>query len=400
MSGYQTGRKISVFYKAESTFNSLPGATGGSAFRANGGSISMTKASIDSNENRSDGMMTRGRHGSRSVSGNYPADLSLGTFDELIEAVFRGTYVASATITDATAELSSATISVASNTVTFSGGSVITAGVRIGDIHRWTSGLDSDDQNKNLRVIAVTATTIEYADTLTDVGGSVATYSFSRPKTLLQGTTRRSFTFEEHEADIDGSEVFTGVRAGSMNLSLSPDGMATIDFGFTGKDMQTFEAGDAPYFTDAVPTTTLGLTATEAVIRLGSEDLVEVTALNLQIDLTANGVPVVGADTTPDVFDNNAAMTGSITALRKDLSKVKNFLAEDQLSLHLLFTENETDPTDYISFFLGNLTLSNATKSELGQDGPRTQELPLQIGKDERGGEYAPTMIMMQTSSA
>lgn len=397
---YQTGQQIAVTYKEEATFGTLHATpAGGTAFRANSGNVSLSKASIESGENRSDGMMTRGRHGSKSVSGQYVADLSLGTFDALIEAAFRGTFTALQTITEATAALSSATISVSGSTVTFSAGSVITAGVRVGQVHRWSSGVDAADRNKNLRVTTVTATTIVYAESLTTVGGPVATYSFTIPKVLLQGITDRSFDFEEHEIDIDGSEIFTGCRVGSLQLQLGPDGMGILTFGIVGQDMQTMTAGSAPYFTSPTTTTSLGMTAAEAVIRLGSADLVDVSGLTINIDLRAAGTAVVGATVTPDVFVNNAQVTGSITALRQDLAKVANFLNEDQLALHILFTENETEPKDFASFFLGNLTLSSATKSELGQEGPRTQELALQIGKDERGGEYAPTMVMFQTSA-
>ena len=62
--------------------------------------------------------------------------------------------------------------------------------------------------------------------------------------------------------------------------------------------------------------------------------------------------------------------------------------------------ENETAPQDFFSLFIGNLTLSSATKSELGSDGARTQDLQLMIGKDERGGAYQPSMVVAQTSSA
>ena len=109
---------------------------------------------------------------------------------------------------------------------------------------------------------------------------------------------------------------------------------------------------------------------------------------------------MVGSVLTPDVFTNQANVEGSITALKKDLSRVQNFLAEDQLSLHLLFTENEAEPRDFCSFFIGNLTLSGATDSEVGQDNGRTQQLPLLIGKDERGGAYSDSTVVYQTSAA
>ena len=77
----------------------------GKVFRPNTGSINLTKEPIRSNENRRDGQMTRGRHGSRSVAGQYSGDLSLGSYDDLIEAVFRGTFEDALVIDDATAAM-------------------------------------------------------------------------------------------------------------------------------------------------------------------------------------------------------------------------------------------------------------------------------------------------------
>ncbi len=66
---YQSGRNILVAYKPEVTFGTLEDATSGKVFRPNTGGLNLTKEPIRSNENRRDGQMTRGRHGSRSVAG-------------------------------------------------------------------------------------------------------------------------------------------------------------------------------------------------------------------------------------------------------------------------------------------------------------------------------------------
>jgi hypothetical protein len=175
--------------------------------------------------------------------------------------------------------------------------------------------------------------------------------------------------------------------------------MAVVTFGIVGQDMQVKEGAEAPYFPAPTSTVSIGVTAVEAKVLLGDQRILDVSAASLSINLNAAGQPVVGSVLTPDVFTNLANVEGSITALRQDMRQAKRFLAEDQLSLHLVFTENETEPRDFCSFFVGNLTLSGASKSELGADGPRTQTLPLMIGKDERGGAFDPTMVKYQTSA-
>lgn len=396
---YQSGRNVAVNYKVESAFGELPGASGAKVFRPNSGQITLAKEPIRSNEIRRDGMSSRGRHGSRSVSGQYAGDLSVGTFDELIEAVFRGTFATTLTIDDDTAAMSDATLAIGAHTITASAGSWITAGLRVGDVIRCTEGLNAASMNRNLRITGLTATVITVAETLTVEAGPLSTYTFARPKKLLQGTTPRSFTFEEHEYDIDGSEVFKGVRVGSLQLQMQPNGMCILTFGLVGQDMEVMTAGDAPYFTSPSETVTIGLTAVEAKIRLGSDDVLDVSSIDLTLNLNAAGVPVVGSVVTPDVFTNVATIEGTITALKQDVTRSQQFLDETELSLHLMFEEHESGAADFCSFFVGNMTLASATKGEIGQDNARTQSFSLLVGVDERGGAYDRSMIVYQTSA-
>ncbi len=401
MANYQTGRQIRVAYGVETSFGVAAAADLATAktFRANSGAINLTKKTSSSGENRADGMMTRARHGQREVKGSYVADLSHGTFDDLIEAVMRGTWTADLTITAATPALSSATLSVGAHTITASAGSWITAGLRVGQVIILGDGFGPTNLvGIMLHITGLTATVITVAETLTVEAGPLASYTVFAGKSLLQGVTRRSFSVEEAELDVDGSELFTGCRVSKMALDVKPNNNATVTFDFAGQNMTVKEGADSPYFTDNATTTSLGLACADMAILFNGDAIVDLTSCSLSVDLSAAGTDVVGSTITPDVFENLAKVTAKISGLRHDFSKVKNFLAEDQLSLHLLFV----DPVfhQYISIFVGNLTLGTASKSQLGKDGPRTQDFDLLIGKDERGGAYAPTMLLIQTDAA
>lgn len=394
---YQSGRNILVAYKPEVTFGVLPdGATGSKVFRINTGGLNLTKEPIRSNENRRDGQITRGRHGSRSVTGSYPMDFSLGACDDFIEAVFRGSF-------DAPLALAGLAVAADAGAKTFTRatGSWITDGLRVGDVVRFgafTAG-GAPNNGTNFRIAGLTATVMTVAEEVTTIAEQSA-ITLTRPKKLLMGTTPRSFSIEEREIDIDGSKIFTGVRVGQMQLQMQPNGNVILTFTFVGQDMTTKTGADSPYFVSPVATTSIGMTAVEAKIRLGAQDVVDVTSIDITINLNASGMPVVGSVLTPEVFTNQATVEGSVSALKQDLSRVQNFLNEDQLSLHLLFTQNGAEPRDFGSFFIGNLTLSGATDSEVGQDNGRTQQLPLLIGKDERGGAYTESTVVYQTSAA
>lgn len=393
---YQSGRNVLVARKREAAFGVLPGAADATIVRINSGGLNLAKEPINSNELRADGMSTRGRHGSRSVTGNYVVDLSVGTFDDMLEAVFRSTFAA-ALVLDETAFTS---ITTTANTIVLASGSPIALGLRIGEIIRLTDHTTAGNNNRNLRITDLSATTITVAETLIVDAVADTDVTITRPKSLIQGVTHYSYTFEEYEADIDGTEIFTGCRVGSMQLQLQPNGMTILTFGIVGQDMDVLDTADAPYFTNPTKTTTIGLTAVEAKIMLGGEDVLDVSSIDMTLQLNASGVPVVGSVLTPEVFTNSAQITLSVTALKKDVERVQQYLNEDELSLHLLFEENETGAADFCAFYLPNITLASASKSELGQDNGRTVTFTCLVGADDRGGAHPATMIGFQTSAA
>jgi hypothetical protein len=397
---FQTARQIEVAYKPQVTIGTPVTGSGALGFRANSGGMNLTKDPIKSNENRRDGQRSRGRHGGRMVQGSYPADLSVGTFDTLIAAMLWSTFGADLVITEATASLAS--ITTTTSTIVASAGSWITAGLRVGDYFRLTNHATSANNSKNLGpILALTALTITLpAGQLTADAVADTAFTITRPKKAICGTTKSAYTVEEREIDIDGSEIFEWCRVSSIELSMQPNEMAKITVGFVGRNMATAEGASSPSLTTPTYTTTQGLTAVEAKIFLGTTEVTDLSGVTIKMDRRAAGFPVVGSVLSPDIFDNDLEITGSITGLRQDFTRTAAFLAETDLSLCLKFAENETEPADFITVNVPYLSLSTSSKSELGQDGPRTQTLDLMIGKDERGGAYEATMIAFQSTAA
>ena len=83
---FQSARQVEVIYKEQSVLGTPESGSGATGFRAHTGGLNLTKDPINSNENRRDGQRTRGRGGSRTVAGQYVADLSVESFDQLIAA--------------------------------------------------------------------------------------------------------------------------------------------------------------------------------------------------------------------------------------------------------------------------------------------------------------------------
>ena len=391
---YQSQRRVSVIYGAESTYNTQATAGGSSKYlRTSSGGLTLAKQAIPYNEVRTDGLMSRGRHGFRSVNGNYVSDLCFANHDDFLAASFRSTWGASITITQATSGMATATVTPTGTTITASTGSFITAGLRVGDVITFATGLNAADIGKVLRVVGLTATVITVDKTLT-TATAAATWSLTRARKLLQGLTDSSFTIEESEVQIDASEIFTGCRITSLQLGLQPNNLVQAQFGIIGADMSVVSGAASPYFTaPATGGSNVPLAAVDAQLLIGSTAAVDITAASIQIDMQANNLPVVGALVTPDVITNSFQVQGSITALRQDLSKVSAFLAETQLSLSMLL--NELGTSNYIHVYIPNMTYAGDQKSGIGAEGPRTATIPLLIGADDRGGAYDATMIKL-----
>lgn len=398
---YQTGKNILVAFKLEGTPGTPAGATGATVFRPVSGAMQLDKRTIDSQENRRDGQTTRGRHGAKSVAGTYVGEISLGTFDALIEAMFRGTWGATlqATQADFTNIISGA------NSLTIGGGSWITKGFRCGDVIRATGLPDAANNAKNLHITDLTATVATIAETLVVNAAPDTAFTLDRPKVLLNpvegSLIRRAFTIEERDIDIDASRLFVFNRVSQLRIQLNPANMARISVTFAGQTASSLTGGSSPYFTNPAATTSPPMVGTDGKLIMGGVAIADLTALDLTFNLAAQGVDVAGSGgLTPDIFEGSFRVTGQITTLIDSDTRFTQYLNETQFDLQVTFVEPEGDPQDFISFFLGGITLGNNQRSELGQEGPRTQQFNVISGIDERGGKYDVTTVRVITSAA
>lgn len=394
----QTGHNFLVAFNEETTFNVSAATSGAQRVRANAsGGLRLTRTELAPNEIRGDGMTSMGRMGSRSVAGSYSADGSVGTFDRLFQAALRSTWVPLVEIAYSTAHTS---ITTTTNTIVAASGSFITSGFRVGDVIKLTGTATPANNNRNLRLTGVTASTLTVAETLTAnatadalVGGRIV-----RSRRLLQGVVRRSFTVEEHATDLDITELFTGCRVSSMRVSLAPDGYVSFEFSFAGADMTPLASASSPYFATPVLTTSIPMTAADAVLRFGGSDVLALTGFDVTVDLRAAGMAVIGSNITPDVWENSTRITGSISAIRSDVVNVTRALAETELEFHALFVEPNTEPKNFLSLFLPRIKITVPEKS-LGGDGAQIETMSFMAAAKDPTVGYDTTMILLSTSA-
>lgn len=405
---FQTQSNGLIAYKVQSALGSPESGSGATVLRTAGGPGGrLSKSPIESNEVRSDGQRSRGRHGSRATGGSYECEYSLGAMDPILEAVMRGSWSAANLELD---EADFTSITTGANTIVAAAGSWISLGLRVGDVIRLTDHSSTGNNGRNLRITALSASTITVAETLTvnavaDTDCAVTRVGRSLIQPAAGSLVKRYFTIEENEGDIDASEVFSDAVWHGMRFSMQPNGllMATPTFTGTGK-MDAESAGDAPVFSSPTEPTGVPMSVVDATVRLGSTDLVDLTGFEITMDIGANAPALVASHYAPDVFTGQMAVSMSLSMLRKDLAEVARFLDETVLSLHVLAVDNESEPKDFLSIYVPNFTFGSVDKSALSREaGPRTQtmEVPAAlVGKDTTGGAYDPTMVKIQVSNA
>lgn len=394
---YQSGKNIQIVFKREAFFGTKPSATGGTVFRASPGpGLSLTKASIQSTEFRSDGQSLQVRHGSRSVGGSYTADLSVGTFDALLQAVFRSSWEPPFTITEADVT----SITTGANTIIAASGSWLTLGVKVGDVIVLTGHNQASNNNRNLRVTAVTANTITVAESLASSGTADDSFTLKVNKRLVMRDTpeAHSFTFEQILRDLGSSQIYKGCRITGMNLRFQVDAPIEVAFTVIGQDAETTSGGASPFFVSPTVSTSELLTCVGGKIRVNGVDRVDLTSFELSVELSGATQPVVGSVLTPDVFTNNAVVTGSFSAMKSDIVDSGLFLNETVFDVSILCAESSAPDAPFVSLYIGNC---KATSSEgnIGDDNALIETLQLNVGKDTRTGQHQPTMVKIATSA-
>lgn len=370
----QENVSVSVVYGAEATLG-VPASAGGTAktIRRMGTSLNAAKDTYASNEVRQDQQVADMRHGTKRGAGTIDGELSTESYDDFIEAAMRGTWAEGATAINPANNTSVAFAS--TGVITFGSGSLLTQGVRVGHVLRPSgiTGANAGLNGKNLRVTAVTATTMTVAlpkgVTMANQTAQTTGFAFAAPgKLLTMGKLKRSFTIEQHYPDIDGSELFEGSRIGGFGLSIQPNGMITVGFDVLAKRPKVLEGSEAPYFTDPNDQGSTGvLSSMSGRLRMLGGDQVVVTALSLNLSCGLTAPPVVGDDEPADIFYGRSVVTGSVSTFMANMDMVKAFHNEDELSLGALCTS--ADQADFINFVANRIKLGAAQKTVAAEGG-------------------------------
>lgn len=358
-----------IAIKEETTYGTLPTASGAQLLRRVDASFNLTKDTYESNEIRPDLQTADMRHGVRRVAGKLSGELSPGSYAAYLGAIFKRDFAAVSALTALSLTIAG---SGPTYTITRAAGSFLTSGLKIGQVVRLTAGtFNAANLNKNLFIVDMTATVLTVivlnASALV-AEGPIATATITVPgKTTYvptSGHTDKSYSIEEWYSDISRSETFAGCKFSKASLQLPPSGMATIGLDVVGKDL-----GQAPgasrYFTSPTAVSSSGVVAAvNGVLRVGGVTMATVTGLNFDVDAAFSGDPVVGSNVVPTQFAGRVKVTGQFTAYFSDGVLPAAFYDETELGIQVALTTTNDAAAEFLSFSLSRVKVGGADKSD------------------------------------
>lgn len=402
---FQTASNVQIAIKrqvAKGTPASGAGATGYNVFPAQG--MKLVKGVIDNQVIRRDGQKKRKRHGSRSGTVAYRFPLSQGGLDSLFEAGVRGTWTPSFDITEASTLGGSAaatSVTTTTNTIVLAAGSAILQGLSVGMMIKPAGLPDAANNGKWLRVVDLSAdgrtiTVPTGSLTANAVADTAFTITVAKHLKNPQTLTEYYHTIEEYRQDSGKSYLMTDAKVCKIEFSASPEGLIEVTITFMGLDVT---AASSATFTNPTYATTVEQVMADGQIRIGGVDSGNVlTAAAWTWDMGGE-IPKTLSLVGPDVFLGLGDLSGSLTALSRDLVLFDAYSNETVLDQWITCQEPDAaDPIDFTNFYHGNLTLSDNSAS-YGQNGPLPEQVPWNAGIDETGVARALTTMIISSSA-
>jgi hypothetical protein len=124
------------------------------------------------------------------------------------------------------------------------------------------------------------------------------------------------------------------------------------------------------------------------------------TGFDLRFDIAAKGEPVIGSFVTPDIFDNDLSVSGTITGLRSDFANLTLFDAETEFEIMILLQEPATAPKPCIGLYLPRVKIAGLSAPAGGGDGAKIETLTLMVGPKVAATGYDGSVATFSSSAA
>lgn len=377
---FASGSRVEFTYIEESTRGTTPGSPTMQLMRINNVNINPDKSALESEEIRSDRETVTFRHGQRSGSGSIVCEAILGNSDDWLRYALGGTWETASNAND---------IGITNpDQLVCSSNSLVTDGFRVGDIVT-LAGLTVSGDNGDYRLTAVAAG----AATLKNLDGTAPALTTeaenATPTVTLKGsrcsvgTNLVTATGERGLDDIAEYLAFEGMAVNGLGVAVVPDQLPKFTFDIIAMNFK------APTSTslDGTPTaavTNEAMAPIDGAMWEGGVKTNVVTAMNLSLANNRSIEGVVGATSSPDVFEGNSQTTGSLSMLVEDSAHLTKFTAETPTKIWFRMVDPD-DTTEFLNIVMNRVKYTGAPINP-PQTGAIVMDLPFRALRDPTTG--------------
>jgi hypothetical protein len=355
-----------VIAKKETSWGTKAAASGAQLYRRVTGSFQLEKDGYESGEINTSQQVKDFRHGSRRASGSLNGEISGGAYTDFIQAALRRDFTAGVT-TGAVIVIAADETAGVSKFIR-STGSFVTDGFKKGDVISVT-GFTNAGNNGIFVVVAVSALelTIEHFDEggvlVTEAEGDSVTIVAKGKNTYVPLTahTDDSFTVEEFYDDDNISRTFLGMIVDTMGINIAPNSMATIDFGFMGKDAEA--PTTSQYFTSPTAQPSEGIySGPDGLLILNGVASRKVTSLRLNIANGTSMEAVIGSVAQGAKSRGKVSVTGSLSAIF-DSSAIFDYF-DDETEISLTYALRSADNTEAFALHMDRVKVNSGSTDD------------------------------------
>lgn len=367
MSTIASGSRAIFGYVVESTPGTTPGSPTLKRLRSLPATMNPKKNILISGEVTDHRQIVEARHGFNSVEGNIPFELAMEDYDDMLEAALSGTW---ATVSISGSPNLGATAT--TNVFTRASGSFVSDGVKVGHMIT-TSGFTNSANNGTFRVTAVASGSLTVDGTLVTEAATTGRTMTVPGKTLVVGTTLRTYTFERQYLDRSRYKPFRGVAVNMLKFEIRPDSLVKAVLTMLGMSFGAASGSSVSGSAVTAPAGRRPFSSFAGTLHEGGSALAVATGVDLTIDNGRKLQGVVASNFSPEVFEGSADVTGQVTMMFTSTAAYNKFVNETFSSLFLKF--NDIGGTDFMSIVVPKLTFTGAD-SEEPEEGPVIKTLP------------------------
>lgn len=373
--------RVALRLKPEATFGTTPGTGNHYLLRITSESLKYALQTTQSQELRSDRMITDLPLVGAGAEGDIGFEFSYGEFDTLLASALQGTWAVAGTNGVATGTAVTTTTS-----LVLTGAGSPFSGMSNGQWVR-LANMSTSANNGWFQVATVTnATTLTFASGLT--AATTTGTALVQSARVTNGTTQSSFSIERQNADLTLYTLFGGMTPARMSLSLTPGQILTGSMSFMGK------SAAATVSTSGMPGTSVA-SATNGVYNSVSNvfNVLEggaalsntyVRSLELNIDNNLRGQTGIGTLGYVGIGAGQSVITGTMELYFADATYLNKFVANSASSLSLRISSSSTGIGYVLTF--PNIKYSDGGTPTPGANQDVTLSLPFQALRDTTTG--------------